>query len=45
MAFDGAHEPLGAGEPFGVLTRRNQTLVTGERNLRIDDHRPPLRAA
>ena len=42
VALDVAHEPLAAGEPLGVLTYCNQTLVTGKRYLRIDDHRPPF---
>src|SRR5215469_609797 len=42
VALDVAHETLAAGEPLAVLTCCNQTLVTGKRHLRIDDHRPPF---
>jgi hypothetical protein len=40
MALDVPHKLITAARPFRLLTGRDQPLVAGERDLRIDNHRP-----
>src|ERR1700730_1822824 len=42
MRLDIAQEPVPGGVPLGVLPGGDQTFVTRERNLGVDDHRPLL---